>query len=180
MFRSKFLLAFSVTLLLGTSAYANADHSLPDPTLTPGAAADDVAQDNIQDTICVPGFTKPPRRPPASYTTKMKKDELADPRYGYTDTDTKSYEEDHLIPLTLGGDPRSQDNLWPQAWDAGDWGARVKDKLEVKLNKLVCAGIVPLEEAQDAISTNWIDAYKKYMPMKVPKQNEVDDPDDDQ
>jgi hypothetical protein len=39
------------------------------------------------------------------------------------------YEEDHLIPLAVGGSPRSPRNMWPEKY-AGKFGARVKDKLE--------------------------------------------------
>jgi hypothetical protein len=84
----------------------------------------------------------------------LKKSALNDPARGYADKNMKDYEEDHLIPLTLGGDPKDPRNLWPQAYDAGNWGARIKDKLEVKLNKLVCAGLVPLNQAQHDIQTN--------------------------
>ena len=34
--------------------------------------------------------------------------------YGYADTSTADYEEDHLIPLELGGAPRDPNNLWPE------------------------------------------------------------------
>ena len=36
-------------------------------------------------------------------------------------------------------------------------------RLENKLHELVCHGSLNLEEAQQGISTNWIEAYKKYM-----------------
>jgi hypothetical protein len=39
----------------------------PDLSITPRVAASDVTQDNIKTTICVSGFTAPPRRPPSSY-----------------------------------------------------------------------------------------------------------------
>lgn len=172
---ANFIFAITTLFFAVLPAGANADHSLPDRSLTPGASADDVAQDNIGDTICVPGFTKPPRRPPSSYTSRLKVRQLNDHRYRYADTDPKHYELDHLIPLTLGGAPRNQNNLWPEPWK-GRWGARKKDKLEVKLKRLVCAGVVRLDTAQNAIAINWIIAYRKYMPMRI--EPEPDDPDD--
>jgi len=42
----------------------------------------------------------------------------------------------------------------------------VKDNLENKLHKLVCNRQVSLEEADRAISQNWIEAYKKYIAQK--------------
>jgi hypothetical protein len=74
----------------------------------------------------------------------------------------KDYEEDHLIPLTVGGNPRDPKNLWPEPWN-GPYGAHVKDKLENKLHSLVCDGMLTLEEAQKAIATDWIAAYEKYV-----------------
>jgi len=75
----------------------------------------------------------------------------------------RDYEEDHLISLELGGHPSDPKNLWPQAWN-GDWGAHKKDVIETKLKTLVCKGTITLKEAQDAISTDWVAAYNKYVP----------------
>ena len=46
------------------SIQAIAAHIIPDPRFTPGAINPDVTQENIDSTICVPGFTKT-IRPPA-------------------------------------------------------------------------------------------------------------------
>jgi hypothetical protein len=35
--------------------------------------------------------------------------------------------------------------------------------LESKLHQLVCAGKLPLKQAQDEIATDWIAAYNKYV-----------------
>ena len=72
------------------------------------------------------------------------------------------YEEDHLIALELGGHPTSPDNLWAEPW-FGAWNARVKDRLENRLHQLVCSGKLDLKTAQQAIASNWIEAYKRYV-----------------
>lgn len=151
----KFILCFFL-LFCAVLAYGG---ELPDPVLTPGVANPDVTQDNIQNTICVQGFTKT-IRPPASYTNKLKKKQLVE--YGYKHANPKAFEEDHLIPLEVGGNPTDSQNLWPQP-RKGQWSAAKKDKLENKLHELVCNGNLSLQEAQQAIYTNWIEAYKKYM-----------------
>jgi len=132
---------------------------LPDPVRTQGAINPDVTQENINENICVPGWTKT-IRPPVTYTNKLKKQQITE--YGYTDTNPSSYEEDHLISLQLGGHPRDPENLWPQPYD-GSCNARVKDVLETKLKRLVCDGEVSLLEAQQAIASNWIKAYKQFV-----------------
>jgi hypothetical protein len=81
---------------------------------------------------------------------------------GLPQTDAPKYELDHLIPLALGGHPRKPENLWLQPWD-GEWGARVKDRLEVKLKTLVCAGKITLERARRAIARDWIAAFSRYV-----------------
>jgi hypothetical protein len=43
----------------------------------------------------------------------------------------------------VGGHPRAEDNLWLQRWD-GAWNARVKDRLERRLQVMVCAGEIDL------------------------------------
>jgi hypothetical protein len=42
------------------------------------------------------------------------------------------------------------------------WNADLKDDLERTLNRRVCQGRMTLAEAQGAIRTNWIDAYRRY------------------
>ena len=71
-------------------------------------------------------------------------------------------EDDHLISLEIGWNPRDPDNLWPQPW-FGVWNARVKDRLENKLHQMVCNGDIALAEAQKAIAEDWIGAYQKYV-----------------
>ena len=133
---------------------------LPDASLTPGAVDPSINQNNIQQTICVRGYTKTVR-PPAYYTNGLKKRQIRE--YGYADHNPKHYEEDHLIPLSLGGNPTDEHNLWPEPRNS-EWGANKKDQLEFVLYRMVCRGEIGLQEAQQAISTNWIDAWNRYVP----------------
>ena len=130
----------------------------PDPVLTPGALNPAVTQTTIRTTICVSGWTAT-IRPPSSYTTALKIQQIA--QYGYGDPSTAAYEEDHLIPLELGGAPRDPHNLWPEPYaatlpDGRDVGARVKDALETSLKRAVCAGTVTLAVAQAEIGDHWV------------------------
>ena len=135
---------------------------LPNAKVTPGAINPSVTQSNIGSTICVIGFAKT-IRPPSSYTTGLKKSQLRTlPYSGYGSTDTKLFEEDHLIPLELGGHPTDPKNLWPEPWSA-PYGARLKDSLENKLHLLVCSHQITLRVAQKAIATDWYLAYKRYV-----------------
>jgi hypothetical protein len=135
----------------------------PDLSITPGVAASDVTQDNINTTICVPGFTAPPRRPPSSYTDKLKMKGFDE--YGLADRDKSDYEEDHLISLEIGGDPRDPNNLWPEPYNASipDGGARFKDKVETYLNGQICQGKTTLADAQKAIVTDWYQIYQSML-----------------
>lgn len=84
--------------------------------------------------------------------------------YSYADRRLRSYEEDHLVPLDLGGSPDDPRNLWPEPRQADGWcGADRKDELEAELARQVCAGRVPLAEAQREIATDWIAAYRRYV-----------------
>jgi len=139
---------------------------LPIARLTPGVVSADVTPANVNRTICVSGYTSGRRlddgrtvRPPSSYTTALKRVQIV--QYGYADTRLADYEEDHLIPLELGGDGYARGNLWPELY-AGSAGARIKDKVENALHRLVCGGQVGLRAAQHAIATNWYAAYLKY------------------
>jgi hypothetical protein len=63
------------------------------------------------------------------------------------------YEIDHIIPLILGGD-NDIANLYPQPMNPKP-GYKQKDTIEKRLNKMVCAGEITLEQAQYDIAYNW-------------------------
>lgn len=132
------------------------------PCLADPALNSDVNQHNIGATICVSGYTKQ-IRPPASYTNPIKKRLMRE--QGIPLADIHDYELDHIIPLALGGCPRCTDNLMLQPWN-GPSGAHKKDRLEVKLQCLVCTGQVTLADAQQDIYADWQAAYSKYASMK--------------
>src|SRR6058998_3049874 len=104
-------LAVALAVLLSATALAR---DLPDKTRTPGVANPDVTQGNIDQTICVSGWTKT-IRPPSSYTSKLKVEQIKE--YRYKDTRPGGYEEDHLISLQLGGHPTDPKNLWPEPYN---------------------------------------------------------------
>jgi hypothetical protein len=145
-----------LALTLSFSAWAS---DLPNPSLTPGAIDTEITQENIHSTVCVKGYTKTVR-PPAHYTNKLKKRQMR--QYGYDDLNPKHYEEDHLIPLSIGGNPRDPRNLWPEPRKS-EWNAARKDDLEFTLYRMVCRNEISLNDAQSAIASNWIEAYKKYV-----------------
>jgi hypothetical protein len=73
--------------------------------------------------------------------------------YGFTGP-PYTYEEDHLIPLELGGARADAKNLWPEP--GGLPSPNNKDKVEDAANHAVCSGKMPLTTAQQAMATNWI------------------------
>jgi hypothetical protein len=139
----------------------------PDPVRTSGAANPEVTQRNIQDNICNRHWSTKLIRPPAGYTSKLKRKQLREygdtvhqaraqlvnPSTGKVDTarcvahsdNPACYEEDHLIPLEDGGDPTDPRNLWPEPYNtmAGGtiMGARQKDVVEGFIHDEICYGI---------------------------------------
>jgi hypothetical protein len=141
---------------------------LPNHSRPPGAVNPSVSQANIGRTICVSGYTAT-IRPDSSYTTELKKEQLAS-GYAYKgDTAAGAYEEDHLISLEIGGAPSAEANLWPEPYNVPE-GARVKDVVENKLHTLVCDHAITLATAQRAIATNWWVAYQTYVTAPAPVQ----------
>ena len=154
-----------ITLHVFLGVDATRAGSLPDFFRTPGWTNPDVTPDNIKQTICKSGWTKT-IRPKVNYTNQLKRQQIVE--YGLKDKNLKHYEEDHLISLQLGGHPTDPRNLWPEAY-AGKCGARVKDVIETKLKRLVCAGELSLWDAQYLIKSNWIEAYQQYVkPLTCP------------
>ena len=160
MVRHRHALVAAALLALGPSV-AGAQSSLPDPARTPGAVNPAVTEANIDATICVPGWSHT-IRPPREITDELKRRKIQ--QYGYADRRPSLYEEDHLVPLGLGGAPTDPRNLWPQPRDPPDgWSASKKDELEAALNHLVCAHGVRLDEAQHAMANNWHEAYTRFI-----------------
>ena len=127
---------------------------LPDPACTPGAKNPDVTQSTIGSTICVSGWTAT-IRPSTSYTNALKKQGIID--YGYTDTSMSDYEEDHFLPLELGGAPKDPHNLWPEP-HSGSPNSYSKDAVENEVKNAVCAHQVTLSAAQTAMLDDWTTA----------------------
>lgn len=151
----------SASMAAVASSKAGPSDLYPDPQVTPGATNPDVNQANIHETICKSGWTTTVR-PAVSITNALKTKGITE--YGYDDSKLGDYEEDHFIPLEIGGNPSDPKNLWPEPYntklDGKTMGAHQKDKVEDLLRKQVCSGEITLKEAQEQISTDW---YKVYL-----------------
>jgi hypothetical protein len=136
----------------------------PDPARTPGATNPDITQENIRETICNPRWSTKSIRPEAGYTNRLKVEQIGE--YGYADSRLRDYEEDHFIPLELGGNPTDPRNLWPEPFQTSiaDGGAHAKDKVENYLHAEVCSGSLTLEQAQREIAEDWYRVYQASVP----------------
>jgi hypothetical protein len=134
--------------------------ALPDPRCTPGALNPAVTQASIGATICRSGWTSTVR-PRASITAREKLASMA--AYG-DGARTSGFEYDHLVSLELGGAPNDARNLWPERDYAVRSGFYLnpKDRLERKLNRLICSGRMTLARAQRLIAGNWVAAAARY------------------
>lgn len=132
-----------------------AAHVLPDPTKTPGVLNPSVTPETLKATVCVSGWTATVR-PPTSWTDKLRN---ADTPPGAKPLDG---ELDHLLSIEDGGAPADARNLWWMAYH-DRYGARVKDVLETKVKRLLCAGKISLDDARAALSPNWLQGYVKYV-----------------
>jgi hypothetical protein len=170
-------LAAIAVVLCATSATAD---NLPDPGKSPGVALTNVLDDKsaqcltdlldqkvsrgdkvTKAMICTSGYTKCIRNVPASTKRKVFEEYgLQGNHTGYC-KGNEGCEVDHLISLELGGSNDIK-NLWPESYDQETWGAHVKDQLENDLHRMMCMGNMSLKDAQDGISGDWIQFYKKY------------------
>ncbi len=126
-----------------------------DRNCTPGAFNPAVTQATIHSTICVSGWTST-IRPPSSYTSGLKTQQK--PGYGESAIADSDLEEDHLVPLELGGNPKDPTNLWPeprQRISPAGQGAETKDGEETSLKQQVCSGQITLDAARQKILADW-------------------------
>jgi hypothetical protein len=129
---------------------------IPDSSLTPGViASTDLGE------ICMSDG-----RPGSAYSRAHRetneRDRRADfARYGIPWPAHREYEDDHLVPLCLGG-ADAPANRWPEPrW--GAWNAYEKDQLEGYACRMVCAGRIDLHAAQGwfLAPADWKDAYHR-------------------
>jgi hypothetical protein len=139
----------------------------PDARRTPGARNPDVTQQNIQDNICNRQWSTRQIRPPAAYTSKLKRKQLREygdavhqtraelikPSTGKVDTtrcvthsdNMACYEEDHLISLENGGNTTDPRNLFPEPFNTHVggviMGAHQKDVVEGFIHDEICYDI---------------------------------------
>lgn len=146
------------SLLLVASATAR-DLSVPDLALTPGVVAT-----TSKDVVCNTKWGADRRH----VTVSMKRQAFA--LYGLSGNNDKACvrdkhgrrcEIDHLVSRELGG-ADAVANLWPQLYGLRPWNAVMKDRVENRLHKEVCAGNVSLEDAQRDIIADWRVVYRRY------------------
>ena len=129
--------------------------AIPDRNLTPGAARQVAIKD-----ICSVAHEEVVK--PVSLSLRQQ----VFHEYGIINPNPDDYEIDYLIAPELGGLEDIQ-NLWPEPNASPTWNSHAKDALEERLHELVCSGKLDVATAQHDISTNWIAAYKKYLPAEV-------------
>jgi cytochrome c-type biogenesis protein CcmH/NrfF len=132
--------------------------------LSVGAAAGpalnpDVVAETVADTVCRPGYTRAVR-PASSYTNAIKVRRLIEA--GLEPSAAPSFQLDHAVPLALGGHPRALSNLVLQPLDL----ASRKNRIERKLQCLVCTGQIGLDDARREIAEDWDAAYHRYALVK--------------
>ena len=137
-------------------------YAMPTLVLANGAIDSTVTSDNLRDTICKSGYTKS-IRPPVALTNRIKIRMLR--KAGIDESHISEYELDHVIPLALGGHPTELANLQLQLWEGAN-GAKRKDRIEVKLQCLVCSGQVTLDQARREIAEDWEAAYHHFSFVK--------------
>lgn len=141
--------------------------------------ASPVLADDIQDKTITPSVSRSGLTKTKICATKWGKDErhVTDAMktqvfalYGYSgygdlhcvaDVHGKTCEIDHLISRELGG-ADDMKNLWPQAYGTTPWNAHLKDKLENRLHKEMCAGHITLKQAREMLVNDWRVGYRKY------------------
>jgi hypothetical protein len=132
---------------------------IPDLQLTPGVARAGLSKKRI----CEIAWGRDERH----VTEAMKREVFG--LYGYSGNDDprcvpagqRHCEIDHLISRELGGADDVR-NLWPQAYGTSPWNAVLKDKLENRLHKEICAGRISLKAGRDMLVNDWRKAYRRY------------------
>jgi hypothetical protein len=146
----KWLITLSVLFVLSAGARAQ-EALLPNPKLTPGR----IAQTD---------------KDRGGVTVEMEQKLFA--RYRLPWTRRAAFKIDHLIPLELGG-ADTIDNLWPQSLRARPYGPDRKELLTEVLRQRIAKRQITLEEAQELIRRDWIDAFIDHLGMVYLKDTDL-------
>lgn len=120
-----------------------ADALLPNPKLTPGRIARG-------------------QKDQRGVTVAMEQKVFA--RYRLPWSKRAAFKIDHLIPVEFGG-ADTVDNLWPQSLRAKPYDADRKELLTEVLLQRIARKQITLEQAQEQISKDWIDAFIDHLGM---------------
>lgn len=129
---------------------------LPDHQCTPGS----VFANATKEIICVHGYSKTVRK----VSLNLKKKVYAAYNVAYPQP-FGTYELDHLIPLSLGGD-NGFSNLSPIPAIPAP-GFKEKDLIGNYLLNEVCAGNIALTIVQEQIANDWVMVYEALTPGQI-------------
>jgi len=146
----KWLVTLSVLFVLAADVRA-LESLLPNPKLTPGRIAQS-------------------QKDRAGVTVEMEQKVFA--RYRLPWSSRGGFKIDHLIPVELGG-ADTIDNLWPQSLRARPYGWERKELLTAILLQRIARKQITLEQAQDQISRDWIDAFIDHLGMVYLKDTDL-------
>jgi hypothetical protein len=149
------LSAAGVCVLVLLPKVAHADE-VPDPHLTPGSIASaDTAEVCASDGRPGSAYSRAHR----SMNENDRRSDFA--RYRIAWRDHRGYEDDHLVPLCLGG-ADAPANRWPEP-GSGIWNYHEKDRLEGYACQMVCSGRIGLGTAQRwfLAPSDWRAAYRR-------------------
>ena len=156
---SKIIRLILIVLSLCAFSIAQAD-DVPDLSKTPGKSRPGLTKK----IICATKWGKDERH----VTDAMKREVFSQYDFsGYSDAHCvpnghhRTCEIDHLISRELGS-ADIVDNLWPEAYGTSPWNAQLKDKLENRLHKEMCAGAITLNAARLKLVNDWRRAYREY------------------
>ena len=146
----KWLITLSVVFVLAAGVRAQ-EALLPNPKLTPGR----IAQSD---------------KDRGGVTVEMEQKVFA--RYRLPWASRVTFKIDHLIPLELGG-ADTIDDLWPQSLRARPYGSDRKELLTEVLLRRIAKREMTLEEAQEQIRRDWIDAFIDHLGMVYLKDTDL-------
>lgn len=152
-------------VLFATTAQAQQCKLGPIPDQSAGRTPGMVATTDVADVCSRDGGSYSVRHR-LSQNPETKREVLA--KYGLSMSDARQVEDDHNIPLCLGG---SDDvaNRWPQPRD-GEWTSDQKDELEAFACREVCHGRTTLAAAQGwfLAPADWRVAYQAMSERTLP------------
>lgn len=150
------------------SIWAAAARASELPVLPPGTAVESaITADSLPQTVCLGSYFKEKINVPLRFQGASGIPPRQRCKYDYPDLRPEYYGQIRFVPRGNGNNPSDPRNLWHKPPPVDAWEAGKKAQPKLFSSRMVCNEKITFTELLRAISSNWIEAWKKLCVVQI-------------